>query len=73
MSLAHKLARVPVAAQVPGKESATPTVQATQLPVLETEVIVLQSLAKTIQKDFQVLLEVQRNFTAASSALQDVS
>lgn len=72
-ALAHKLARVPVAAQVPGKESATPTVQATQLPVLETEVIALQSLAKTIQKDFQVLLEVQRNFTAASSALQDVS
>ena len=45
----------------------------TQLPVLETEVMALQSLAKTIHEEFLVLREVQRNFTAASSALQDVS
>ena len=50
-----------------------PATRATQLPVLETEVLALQSLAKTIQDEFGVLLEVQRNFTAASSALQDVS
>ena len=67
------IATVPVATQEPGKESAAPAGQATQLPVLETEVIALQSLAKTIGEEFQVLLEVQRNFTAASSALQDVS
>ena len=72
-ALAHKLAKVPVAAQDPGKESATLTAQATQLPVLETEVIALQDLAKTIRQEFQALLEVQHNFTAASSALQDVS
>ena len=47
--------------------------QATQLPILEIEVFELQSLAKTIQQEFLVLQEVQRNFTAASSALQDVS
>ena len=47
--------------------------QATRLPVLESEVLALQNLAKTIQDDFSALLEAQRNFTAASSALQDVS
>ena len=51
----------------------TPEEQATQLPILEIEVFELQSLAKTIQTEFLVLQEVQRNFTAASSALQDVS
>lgn len=51
----------------------TPEEQATQLPILEIEVLELQSLAKTIQQEFLVLQEVQRNFTAASSALQDVS
>ncbi len=52
---------------------ATPEAHVTQLPVLETEVLALQRLAKTIQQEFLVLAEVQRNFTAASSALQDVS
>ena len=47
--------------------------KATQLPVLETEVIQLQALAKCIQEEFIVLQDVQRNFTAASSALQAVS
>ena len=65
--------KVPVVAQDPGKQSATANAQASQLPVLETEVIALQDLAKKIRQEFQVLLEVQRNFTAASSALQDVS
>ena len=50
-----------------------PAMQPSQLPVLEAEVLELQSLAKTIQQEFVVLQEVQRNFTAASSALQDVS
>lgn len=47
--------------------------KATELPVLETEVIQLQALAKCIQQEFVVLQDVQRNFTAASSALQAVS
>ena len=51
----------------------TPEMQESQLPILEIEVLELQSLAKTIQQEFLVLQEVQRNFTAASSALQDVS
>ena len=50
-----------------------PAMQPSQLPVLEAEVLELQTLAKTIQQEFVVLQEVQRNFTAASSALQDVS
>ena len=50
-----------------------PAMQPSQLPVLEAEVLELRSLAKTIQQEFVVLQEVQRNFTAASSALQDVS
>ena len=57
----------------PSERLAAPAAQATQLPVLETEVIALQGLAKTIQEEFLVLLEVQRNFTTASSAFQDVS
>ncbi|MEO6322869.1 MAG: hypothetical protein ABIR56_19480 [Polaromonas sp.] len=51
----------------------TPETQESQLPILEIEVLELQSLAKTLQQEFLVLQEVQRNFTAASSALQDVS
>jgi|GEM_PF-6187166 len=47
--------------------------QATRMPLLESEVLALQDLAKTIQDDFSALLEAQRNFIAASSALQDVS
>ena len=72
-ALARGLARAPAPGLDPGKEPAEPNARATQLPVLETEVLALQSLAKTIGQEFQVLLEVQRNFTAASSALQDVS
>ena len=66
-------AYAPPAAETPIEAPAAPIEQATQLPALETEVVALQSLAKTIQEEFLALLEVQRNFTAASSALQDVS
>ena len=45
----------------------------TELPLVEIQVVELQNLAKSIQQEFLVLAEVQRNFTAASSALQDVS
>ena len=47
--------------------------QATQLPVLEEEVIVLQTLAKTIQLEFQLLAELQRTFTLTSTTVQEFS
>ena len=71
-ALAHDYA-VPAPSEGPSESVARPDACVTQLPVLETEVRSLQSLAKTVQQEFLVLLEVQRNFTAASSALQDVS
>ena len=72
-ALKRDLKATPAASEDPSERPATPAAQVTQLPVLETEVLALQSLAKTIQQEFLVLLEGQRNFTAASSALQDVS
>ena len=53
--------------------NAAPAAHVTELPLVEIQVVELQSLAKSIQQEFLVLAEVQRNFTAASSALQDVS
>ena len=53
--------------------TAAPAAHVTELPLVEIQVVELQSLAKSIQQEFLVLAEVQRNFTAASSALQDVS
>ena len=53
--------------------SAAPLAHVTELPLVEIQVVELQSLAKSIQQEFLVLAEVQRSFTAASSALQDVS
>lgn len=52
---------------------ATPAAHVTELPLVEIQVVELQSLAKSIQQEFLVLADVQRNFTAASAALQDVS
>ena len=73
-TLKHSLADVRATLEALNARAAIkPEMQASQLPVLEAEVLELQSLAKTIQQEFVVLQEVQRNFTAASSALQDVS
>ena len=72
-ALKRDVAAISSKREEPNARPATPEAEVTQLPVLETEVLALQSLAKTIQQEFLVLLDVQRNFTAASSALQDVS
>jgi DNA repair exonuclease SbcCD ATPase subunit len=48
-----------------------PVTQATQLPVLEEEVIALQTLAKTIQQEFQLMAELQRIFTLTSTTIQE--
>lgn len=50
-----------------------PVTQATQLPVLEEEVIALQTLAKTIQQEFQLMAELQRIFTLTSTTIQEFS
>jgi len=40
---------------------------ATQLPVLEEQVVALQNLEKAIKKEFQLLAELQRNVTLTSA------
>lgn len=50
-----------------------PTEEITQLPVLETEVLALQTLAKNIQLEFQLLAELQRNFTLTTTTVQEFS
>ena len=49
------------------RPAAAPTVQATQLPVLEEQVLALQNLEKAIKKEFQLLSELQRNVTLTSA------
>lgn len=43
------------------------TKSATQLPVLEEQVVALQSLEKAIKKEFQLLAELQRNVTLTTA------
>jgi chromosome segregation ATPase len=56
----------PAAAPAAAPRSPAP-VQATQLPVLEEQIIALQSLEKTIKKEFQLLAELQRNVTLTTT------
>lgn len=73
-ALKRHLAELSATLQELNARPATPaTPHVTELPLLEIRVVELQSLAKTIEQEFLVLQDVQRNFTAASSALQDVS
>ena len=73
-ALKRNLAELSATRQELTARPATPaTPHVTELPLLEIRVVELQSLAKTIEQEFLVLQDVQRNFTAASSALQDVS
>ena len=44
-----------------------PAQAATQLPVLEAQVMALQDLEKVIKKEFQLLAELQRNVTLTSA------
>ncbi|MEO7159056.1 MAG: hypothetical protein ABIX00_00835, partial [Polaromonas sp.] len=69
----HDVASISASLQDQKARPAAFAAQATQLPVLETEVIVLQTLAKTIQQEFQLLAELQRNFTLTSTTVQDFS
>jgi len=49
------------------RPAAAPTMQATQLPALEEQVLALQNLEKAIKKEFQLLSEIQRNVTLTSA------
>ena len=55
------------AAQAARPATAPATVQATQLPVLEEQVLALQNLEKAIKKEFQLLAELQRNVTLTAA------
>ncbi|CAN5151629.1 hypothetical protein BH10PSE16_BH10PSE16_28810 [soil metagenome] len=50
---------------------ATQPAQATQLPMLEKQVIELQTLEKAIQKEFKLLAELQRNVTLTSATIKE--
>lgn len=50
---------------------ATQPAQATQLPMLEKQVIELQTLEKAIQKEFKLLAELQRNVTLTSATVKE--
>ena len=47
--------------------------QATQLPVLEEQVMALQKLEKAIKKEFELLSELQRNVTLTSATRHEFS
>jgi hypothetical protein len=49
------------------RTAAGPTLQATQLPALEEQVLGLQNLEKAIKKEFLLLSEIQRNVTLTSA------
>ena len=55
------------------RPAAAPAVQATQLPVLEEQVLALQNLEKAIKKEFQLLSELQRNVTLTSATRHEFS
>jgi len=65
-TLKRSAAAVATSAQA-ARPAAAPTVQATQLPVLEEQVLALQNLEKAIKKEFQLLSELQRNVTLTSA------
>lgn len=53
--------------------AAAPGQQATQLPVLEEQVMALQKLEKAIKKEFELLSELQRNVTLTSATRHEFS
>lgn len=64
------LKRSPAALAAPAQAARTaagPTLQATQLPALEEQVLGLQNLEKAIKKEFQLLAELQRNVTLTAA------
>ena len=71
--LKHDAAAVAAYLEDQKQHPAAPATGPTQLPVLEKEVVALQTLAKTIQQEFQLLAELQRTFTLTSTTVQDFS
>lgn len=61
------LKRSAIAQPAPSSPPPPATAPATQLPVLEEQVVALQNLEKAIKKEFQLLAEVQRNVTLTSA------
>ncbi len=72
-ALKRDVAPISSTPQAPNERPATLDAEVTQLPVLEAEVLALQRLAKTIQLEFQLLAELQRNFTLTSTTIQEFS
>lgn len=74
-ALRHDAASLSTAlsAALPAAQTAAPQASVTRLPFLEEEVIALQSLATTIQQEFQLLAELQRTFTLTSTTVQEFS
>jgi hypothetical protein len=64
-SLKRSAAALSASAQ--GASPAAAPAQATQLPVLEEQVLALQNLEKAIKKEFQLLSELQRHVTLTSA------
>lgn len=61
------------AAMPAANPAAAPGQQATQLPVLEEQVMALQKLEKAIKKEFELLSELQRNVTLTSATRHEFS
>ena len=54
------------------RPATVPAVQASQLPVLEEQVLALQNLEKAIKKEFLLLSEIQRNVTLTSATRHEL-
>ena len=67
LSLEQENAALQASLQAPRPQPAAAPVQATQLPVLEEQVLALQNLEKAIKKEFQLLSELQRNVTLTTA------
>ena len=57
---------------VPSPSPAPRDTPVTQLPSLETEVLALQTLAKTIQQEFMLLTELHRTYTSTAATIQEL-
>ena len=65
--LKRNAAAFSASSSAPQARPAAVSAQATQLPVLEEQVVALQDLEKAIKKEFQLLAELQRNVTLTSA------
>ena len=66
-ALKRSTAALQASSQAPKTQTIATHAQATQLPVLEEQVVALQNLEKAIKKEFQLLAELQRNVTLTSA------